>query len=99
MLEAGARARGGRRGEGGGHRTYNPVRHSVSAGRHTCCLTTLANHVYIARGFRTCSVREEGVTSLWRGISARSLRLVMAVFILGETQQILSQQFEKIGFV
>ena len=48
---------------------------------------------------RLCSVREEGVMSLWRGISARSLRLVMAVFILGETQQILSQQFESVGFL
>lgn len=53
------------------------------------------------RSFDTLSyfVREEGVMSLWRGISARSLRLVMAVFILGETQQILSQQFESVGFL
>eukprot|EP00040_Diaphanoeca_grandis_P025049 m.138360 g.138360 ORF g.138360 m.138360 type:complete len:508 (-) comp29986_c0_seq1:214-1737(-) len=40
----------------------------------------------------------EGVSGFWKGISARSVRLTLAVFILGQTQETLTHKFTEVGF-
>lgn len=47
----------------------------------------------------TTLYRSDGIGGLWKGLTARSLRLTLAVYILGEAQQLISTQFDKVGFV